>query len=145
MFLERCVLSPIFEFLTIELKKSWNVFATSISLDRGALVTWDRKLGVDKYQGDFCVIGSVSVMDELISLSAIRKKSLFWLSLFIILSFWISMLILWSKRFLLIFLKIICFNDFFVNAVMVWTLALAFSSVNGWIYTMMNLMHLILM
>ena len=50
---------------------------------------WSReteKLEVDRNEGDFCVIGSVSVMDELKSLSAIRKESLFRLSLFIILS-----------------------------------------------------------
>ena len=103
VFRKMCFVSFYIWIFNNRTKKSGNVFVTSISLDRGALVAWDRKLGVDKYQGDFCVIGSVSVMDELQSLSAIRKKSLFWLSLFIIFSFWISMLILWCKRFLLIF------------------------------------------
>ena len=51
-----------------------------------------EKLGVDRNERELCVIGSTSVMDELKSLSAIRKESLFRLSLFIILSF--SILIL---------------------------------------------------
>ena len=55
-------------------------------------------------------------MDEFKSLPAIRKESLFRLSLFIILSFWISMLILSSKKFLLIFSKSI------VLMISLWTL-----------------------
>ena len=88
---------------------------------------WSReaeKLGVDINEEEVCVIGSPSEMDELKSLSAIQKESLFWLSLFMILP-----LILPSKEFLLIFSKSI--DDFFVNAVMICTLILASNSVNG--------------
>ena len=51
---------------------------------------WSReaeKARVDRNEGDFCVIGSAFVMDELKSFSALRKESLFCLGLFIILSF----------------------------------------------------------
>ena len=51
---------------------------------------WSReaeKVGVDGNEGDFCVIGSAFVMDELKSFSALRKESLFCLGLFIIFSF----------------------------------------------------------
>ena len=84
-----------------------------------------EKLGGDTNEGEFCVIGSTSVKDELKSLSAIRKESLVRLNLFII--------------------KINCFNDFFVNAVTICTLILASTSVNGCTYISYDLMHLILM
>ena len=97
---------------------------------------WSReaeKLGVDRNEGEFCVTGSTSVTNELKSLSAIRKESLFRLSLFIILSFWISHVSSVISKTFTYFFKISCFNDFFVNADTICTLILASNSVNSMI------------